>query len=66
MPFAGAEPFFIGYGVLGVMFLLVMLGWLRPKWASDEAAKREAAKDIIIEKLTDALQRLADKHEAKR
>lgn len=60
------EPFFLGYGVLGAMFVAVLLGWLRPKWHSDEAAKREAAKDEIIAGLTDALQRLADTKEAKR
>lgn len=62
---AGLEPFFLGYGVLGAMFVLVLLGWLRPKWDSDAAAKREAYKDEVILKLTDALQRLADKHEAR-
>jgi len=59
------EPFFLGYGVLGAMFVLVVTGILRPKWASDEAAKREAFKDQVIDKLSDGVQRLADIVEAK-
>lgn len=65
-PVSSIEPFFLGYGVLGVMFVLVLFGWLRPKWDSDSAKQREAQKDVIIEKLTDALQRLADQLEGKK
>ena len=56
---------FIGLGVAGAVTVLLMLGWLIPKWVVDEYRKREATKDKIIEKLTDALQRLADKAEAR-
>lgn len=54
----------LGYGVLGVMFVLVMLGFLAPKWVLDEYRKREAVKDSIIERQATALERLADKFEA--
>lgn len=59
---AGAEQLF-GYGVLGVMFVLMLLGWIVPKWAIDEYRKREAVKDAVIERLTSALETLADKAE---
>jgi len=62
----GLEPFFLGYGVLGVMFFLVMLGWLVPKWAYDYLKTQVMAKDEIIADLTESLRRLADIAEANR
>jgi len=59
------EPFLLGYGVLGLMFLLTLLGFLVPKWVIDEYRKREVLKDATIERLTVAIERLADKWEAK-
>lgn len=58
---AGVEPFFLGYGVLGVVVLLLMLGILVPKWVIDEYRKREAVKDAVIAQQAAALERLADR-----
>lgn len=58
-PPTSLEPFFVGYGVLGVMFLLVLLGWLAPKWVIDEYRRREAVKDDLIKELGNAVERLA-------
>lgn len=54
------EPFFLGYGVLGAVFVLVLLGWLAPKWVVDYLRAQIAVKDVLIDELTDALHRLAD------
>jgi hypothetical protein len=62
-PLGSIEPFFLGYGVLGAMFLLVMLGWLRPRWAFDEAAKREAAKDELIASMAASLKSLSENYD---
>lgn len=59
----GVEPFFIGYGVLGVMFLLVLLGWVAPKWVVSEYQRRLAKKDETITALTAALTSLADNYD---
>lgn len=56
-----AEPFLLGYGVLGVVVTLLMLGWLTPRWVVDEYRKREAVKDQIITQQAAALDRLADR-----
>lgn len=61
----GAEQLF-GYGVLGVMFVLVMLGYLVPKWVVDEYRKRESFKDGINERLTVAIEKLADRLEERK
>lgn len=65
MPPEAIERLF-GYGVLGLVFVLLLLGWLAPKWVRDEDKKREAVKDAIIERLTVAIERLADRAEGKR
>lgn len=58
---ASAEPFLLGYGVLGLVVLLLMLGILIPKWVVDEYRKREVLKDQVIERLSAAIERLADR-----
>lgn len=60
---ASAEPFLLGYGVLGLVVVLLMLGVLIPKWVVDEYRKREALKDQVIERLSAAIERLADRME---
>lgn len=62
IPSGSIEQLF-GYGVLGVMFVLVLLGWIVPKWVVDEYRKRETVKDAIIERLTSAIETLADQAE---
>jgi hypothetical protein len=59
MPGGTIEQLF-GYGVLGVMFVLVMLGVLVPKWVVDEYRKREAIKDGIIVGLTEGLKKATE------
>lgn len=59
----GVEPFLLGYGVLGAMFVLVMIGYLSPKWVVDDLRTRLAAKDAIIERQATALERLADRQD---
>ena len=59
----GIEPFFLGYGVLGAMFLLVMLGWLQPKWATDRLLKEIGIKDELIASQAASVKSLADNYE---
>lgn len=58
---AGSIEQLFGYGVLGVMFVLIMVGWLTPKWVVDEYRKREAVKDAVIERQAAAMERMADR-----
>lgn len=60
---ASAEPFLLGYGVLGLVVLLLLLGILVPKWVVDEYRKREAMKDATLDRLTAALEKLADRED---
>lgn len=55
----------IGLGVAGAVLILITIGWLAPKWVVDYLLKKLEIQDQIIIKLTDALQRLADKAEAR-
>ena len=57
---------FLGYGVIGVVVILLILGVLIPKWVVDEYRTRLAVQQIFIDKLTEAVTRLADKAEARR
>lgn len=59
------EPFFLGYGVLGVMFLLVLFGWIRPKWNLDEWKERVKVQDATIKELSSGLNRAVDVFEGK-
>lgn len=56
----------LGYGVTGLVLALLLLGVLVPKGPYEREIAKSDAKDAIIEGLTDALRRLADKEEAKR
>lgn len=53
------------YGLLGLIVVALLLGILIPKWVLDEYRAREKFKDAIIERQAQALERLADKSEAK-
>lgn len=55
-----------GYGVLGVMFVLVMLGILVPKYVLDASVKREADKDRLILELTSAFKQALDDRRTRR
>lgn len=55
----------VGLGVAGAVLVLIILGWLAPKWIIDYLLRKIAIQERIIERLTDALQRLADKAEAR-
>lgn len=57
---------FLGLGVTGAVVVALITGLLIPKWVIDEYRKREATKDGVIATLTESLQRLADKHEARK
>lgn len=63
-PTGSIEQLF-GYGVLGVWMVLMLLGWLAPKWVLDEYRTREKFLNDIIERQAAAIERLADKIEAK-
>lgn len=56
----------VQYGILGVILLLILLGFLVPKGPYEREIVKSDAKDTIIEGLTDALRRLADREEARR
>ena len=58
-----AEPFLLGYGVLGFVVLGLITGWLNPKWVADEYRKRIAIQDALISQLADHVRRLADRLE---
>jgi hypothetical protein len=60
------SAFLLTQGVLGVVVIGFLLGIIVPKWIIDEYRKREAVKDAIIERLTNAVERLADQAEAKK
>lgn len=62
MPPGAIEQLF-GYGVLGVVVVLFMLGILVPKWVVDEYRVRLKGQDVIIERLASGLERLADRAE---
>lgn len=53
------------YGLLGLTIAALLLGILVPKWVLDEYRTREKIKDSIIERQAQALERIADKIEAK-
>ena len=55
----------LGYGVLGLVLVLAIIGWIEFKPIIEERKARERTKDEIIAKLTDAIERIADKIEAK-
>jgi hypothetical protein len=55
----------LGYGVLGLVLVLAMIGWIEFKPIVDERKAREKTKDEIIAKLADAIERIADKIEAR-
>lgn len=50
-------------GLLGLLFVLILLGFLVPKWVVDEYRKREGVKDAVIERLTAAIEILAARAE---
>jgi hypothetical protein len=55
---------FLGLGVSGAVVVGFLLGAIAPKWIIDEYRVRIAKKDAIIERLTSAVERLADAAEA--
>jgi hypothetical protein len=52
-------------GIVGVVFVLVLLGLLAPKWIIDYLLAQIKFKDEIIAKQAAAIERIADKLEAK-
>ncbi len=54
---------FIERGVLGLVIVAIMLGWLAPRWILDEYRKREAVKDNIIERLTAAVEAIEERED---
>jgi hypothetical protein len=63
MYLAAIDPVIEGFldrGVIGLVFVAVLIGWLAPKWVLDEYRKRESVKDELILKLTDRLDAIAD------
>lgn len=51
---------FLDKGVLGLVIVALLVGFLVPKWVVDEYRKREAFKDGIIDRLTKAVEALED------
>ncbi len=63
MYLAAIDPVIEGFldrGVIGLVFVAVLIGWLAPKWVLEEYRKRESVKDELILKLTDRLDAIAD------
>jgi hypothetical protein len=52
---------FIRQGVLGIVIVGFLLGWLVPKWVVDEYRAREKVKDATIERLSAVVEKLAVK-----
>lgn len=49
---SGGDPvnYFFQYGVIGVVLILLLLGWLVPKYVHDRAIAENKRKDEIIER----------------
>lgn len=58
--------YFKDYGTELTLVVLLILGILVPKYVVDEYRTREKVKDAFIEKLGNAVERLADKIEAQK
>jgi hypothetical protein len=52
---------FLRQGLLGLVIVGVLTGWLTPKWVVDEYRKREQIKDATIERQSALIERLAEK-----
>jgi hypothetical protein len=55
---------FIDRGLLGILVLLLLFGWLAPKWIIDEYREREKHYKETIKDLTTGLNKATDLWEA--
>ncbi len=58
-PATGLIAEFVKQGILGLVIIALVLGWLVPKWVIDEYRVRLAVKDKIIERQSALIERLA-------